>query len=146
LARLEPQFERFDAFRTTPLMSLDEVRQVATVHEVGAHSFEHATMPAESDEYFTIDLARCQDWFVHNFGKKSDVYAFPNGAAKAGQAKLARAAGFSTVLLVDEKFSHCRNWLHPRFTMYAKSRAEARFRALGGLRQPSVGGGGDERE
>ena len=39
LPRLQLIFQRFDGFRTTPVMSVEEARQIATVHEIGAHSF-----------------------------------------------------------------------------------------------------------
>ena len=137
-ARLEQQFARFDAFRTTPMMTLDEVRQVASVHEIGAHSFDHATMTAETDEFLCTDLARCAAWFQEHLGAPLLVYAFPNGAARPSHIELARQSGYQHALLVGERFSACGAGAHPRFTMYGRDQAEVRFRALGGITPPST--------
>src|SRR6266481_2976228 len=63
IAGLEAAFRKFDAFSTVPMLTLDHVRQVAGIHEIGAHSFEHATMEAETADYLRADAARCRDWF-----------------------------------------------------------------------------------
>ena len=64
-ADLDRDFSRFDGFRETPVMSLDEIRQIATTHEIGAHSFEHASMAAETDDYLLEDMRRCRDYFMN---------------------------------------------------------------------------------
>ena len=138
-ADLEAQFARFDTFRTTPMMTVDDIREIAEEHEVGVHSFEHASMSAESDHYLADDAARCRAWFSQMLAGRPRVYAFPNGAARQGQAEIVRQAGFEHVLLVGEMFSQSERWLHPRFTMYAANAAEARFRAMGGLKPVPAG-------
>ena len=135
-ARLESQaFSRFDGFRPTPMMSLGDIRQLAAIHEFGAHSFEHASMDAESDAYLQEDARRCTQYFESNLGFAPRVYAFPNGGAREEQAKLVAEAGYRHVLLVGEDYSHGGAWLHPRFTVHAKSRAEGHARALGWFRR-----------
>jgi peptidoglycan/xylan/chitin deacetylase (PgdA/CDA1 family) len=133
LSKLAPQFARFDGFKPTPMMSLDEIRQIVTLHEIGAHSFEHATMSYEADAYVRNDARRCQDWFAVHLGNRASIYAFPNGAMRSGQDALVRDAGFSVVLLVGEAFSRPESKLHKRFTFFAATGAEARFRAVGGF-------------
>ncbi len=133
LAKLAPQLARFDAFKPTPMMSLDEIRQVAAVHEIGAHSFEHATMSYEADAYVREDAQRCQDWFAAHLGHRASIYAFPNGAMRVGQDALVRDAGFDVVLLVGEAFSRPESKLHKRFTFFATTGGEARFRGIGGF-------------
>lgn len=135
---LESQFKRFDQFCPTPMMTVDQIRQVCGTYEIGAHSFNHATMTAETDDYLVEDAVRCRDWFVARLGMRSAVYAFPNGMARDGQADLVRSVGFPVVLLVGEGFSRCDTWRHQRFTFYAKSSAEARFRAVGGFATPTA--------
>ena len=141
-AELESAFARFDRFRPTPMMSLEEIRQLASVHEFGAHSFEHASMLVESDNYLRDDLRRCAAYFKQKLGFAPRVYAFPNGSARLEQAKLVFEAGYQHVLLVGEGYSRPDAWLHPRFTLDVKSRAEARARALGWLRRSGVGAQG----
>ena len=46
-------------------------------------------------------------------------------------------AGYRYVLLVGEDYWHASAWLHPRFTLHAKSRAEGHARALGWFRRRS---------
>lgn len=145
-AGLERQFQRHDAYRPTPVMTMEELRQVAAHHEIGMHSFEHATMTAETDEYLRTDLMRCAEWSERRLGVRPTVYAFPNGAARPAQALLARELGYEHVLLVGEGFSRPAVRVHRRFTMHGASDRELRFRALGGLADPQVAndGGGIE--
>lgn len=135
-AVLERHFERFDGFRTTPLMTATDVEEIAAEHEIGAHSWEHATMSAETDAYLADDAARCRDWCRRITGAEPRIYTFPNGAVREGQAQAVRTLGYSSVLLVGEDFSRPDAWLHRRFTIHASTPAEARFRATGGLRRP----------
>jgi len=138
-ADLDRNFSRFDGFRETAVMSLDEIRQIATAHEIGAHSFEHASMAAETDDYLLEDLRRCRDYFMNRLGFEPSIYAFPNGSARLEQPEIVFACGFKHVLLVGEHYSRCSNWLHSRFTMHAESSTEARARALGWLKRPAHG-------
>ncbi|MCB1696305.1 MAG: polysaccharide deacetylase family protein [Pseudomonadales bacterium] len=133
MSELEPQFYRFDGYKTTPMMALNQIKEIAPLHEIGVHSFEHATMTAETDEYLVKDASRCLTWFKSNSISEPTVYAFPNGAAHQRHSELLHRNGFPTVLLVGEAFTCAHTWLHKRFTFYAKSLAEARFRATGGL-------------
>ena len=130
---LLPQFFAWEGFRPTPMMNLEEVRQAAREHELGAHSYSHATMEFESPEYFADDLRRCQDWFRDHLGLPLRIYAFPNGSHAPGQVEMLKQAGVEHVLLVDEDFD--TGPVHCRFTFHAASVNEARFRATGGLRR-----------
>jgi peptidoglycan/xylan/chitin deacetylase (PgdA/CDA1 family) len=136
-ALLQESFRRFDGFRTTPVMSVKEALQIAQTHELGAHSFEHANMAEETDDYLREDARNCLEYFETRLGLRPSVYAFANGSVRSGQAEIVRAAGFQHVLLTGERFSRRSNWLHDRVTMYGKTYAEARFRALGGFKLPS---------
>jgi len=130
--KLEEYFTRFDRFQTTPVMNTEDIKQLLEHHEIGLHSLEHATMTAESNDYFRQDVSRCSEWFEETFGYKTKIYAFPNGAANKKQVKIAHDHGYSTVLMVGERFSQTKMACHSRFTMYANTLPEARFRALGG--------------
>jgi peptidoglycan/xylan/chitin deacetylase (PgdA/CDA1 family) len=86
-ADLERHFYRFDDFCRTPVMSVDDVCQIAAVHEVGAHSFEHATMEFETNDYLREDLRRCRDYFKSRLALEPSVYAFPHGGARRDQTR-----------------------------------------------------------
>lgn len=135
-AEIERQFMRFDGFRPTRTMSAQDIREVAQAHEIGAHSFEHASMASESDEYLRDDAIRCQKYFRKRLGLGATIYAFPNGSFRLGQDQLLLAAGYQHVLCVGEAFSRRDERRHSRLTMFAASSVEARFRAIGGLKAP----------
>ena len=131
---LQPQFERWQEFSATRMMTASEVRQIGSVHELGAHSFEHATMSYETNEYLRQDLDRCRAYFADQLEAPMRIYAFPNGGFREGQVEMVIAAGAEHVLLVDEDFAHGGR-VHRRFSFGAHSLSEARFRATGGLRR-----------
>jgi peptidoglycan/xylan/chitin deacetylase (PgdA/CDA1 family) len=136
MENLRRHFERLDNFRTTPMMTLDQIINVSAKHEIGVHSWQHATMSAESDEYLAHDAQRCRNWLREHITGVDAVYAFPNGMMREGQAAIVRDVGFDHVLCVGEGFSEKENWQHSRFTFHAKSEAECRFRSTGGLAWP----------
>lgn len=130
-SQLQPQLERLDSFRPTPVMTIEEVRQIAGFHWLGAHSFEHASMAAESDNYLKDDVRKCREYFLERLNFAPSVYAFPNGSYRAGQPEIVHAEGIAHVLLGESRYSRLDAWSHFRFNFYAESQAEARARALG---------------
>ena len=135
--KLDEFFERFDGFRTTAMLTLDDVRQIVTEHEIGAHSFEHASMAVESDDYLQLDLKRCRTYFEKRFDFLPHIYAFPNGSCRPGQIDRVLASGFDHVLLVGNGWSDATARCHHRFGLHANTLPEAKFRALGSFRRPA---------
>ena len=84
-ADLERSFSRFDRFRETPVMSLDDIRQIAAAHEIGAHSFEHASMAVETDDYLRDDTRRVRDYFASRWD--FSPMSTPSRTAASGRAK-----------------------------------------------------------
>ena len=130
-SKLQPQMERLDNFRPSQMMTIEEVRQTAELHEVGAHSFEHASMATESDDYLRDDARKCRKYFLERLNFAPTVYAFPNGSFRSGQPEIVHAEGFAQVLLGGGRYSRHDSWAHNRFNVDAASRAEAKSRALG---------------
>lgn len=131
---LLPQFFAWDEFRPTPMMTLQDLRQIGSEHELGAHSYSHATMEYETNEYLVDDVRRCQEYFNRNLGLPVNIYAFPNGSYAEGQIELVECAGIQHVLLVGERLdTDARR--HARFTFHARSRSEAHYRATGAFRK-----------
>jgi peptidoglycan/xylan/chitin deacetylase (PgdA/CDA1 family) len=130
---LLPQFGRVEEFRPTPMMSRAEVQQLASECEMGAHSFEHATMEFEEDAYVAEDARKCRRYMADLLGEACEIYAFPNGSCREGQIELVEREGFKTVLLVGERFSRSNARRHHRLSIYGDSISEVRFRALGGF-------------
>lgn len=133
---LLPQFHAWEGFRPTAMMSVADIgRAAAAGHEIGAHSFAHASMAHETDSYLAEDVARCRDWFADRLDAKLAIYAFPNGSVRPGQAELVARCGIEHVLLLEEDFASGRS-PHRRFSVSAEGAAEARFKALGRWRSP----------
>ncbi len=139
LELLLPQIEAYDEFRATPVMSVDEINSLPASIEVGAHSFEHASMAEESDDYVQEDARRCNAFFEEYLRFSPRVYAFPNGSHRPQHIDLVKRAGFDTVLLVGERFAESANEVH-RFTFDATSRAEVVYRATGAHAAPFLQG------
>ena len=129
--QLMPLFFQWDAFAPTAMMNLDEVRSVRD-HELGAHSYSHSSMEYETDEFLDEDVRRCSDYLREQLGVPMTIYAFPNGSCRDGQAERVLAHGVENVLLVGEAFDKGGR-INRRFTYDARSRSEARFKALGGF-------------
>ena len=129
-----PQFQNFQEFNRTKMMNVDEIKQIYNNHEIGVHSYEHASMKYESDEYFENDLLLCKRYFKNIFNEDCKIYAFPNGSYKKQHLNKLNNYGFSTILLVDEIFSQPHSLYHKRFTFFAKNILEAKYRSLGGLK------------
>ena len=119
------------SFKGTPMMNIDDVRELTQLHEFGAHSYSHASMEFENDSYVLDDLIKCKDWFNDNLGQKVDIYAFPNGSFKTNHIQLAKDCGYKHILLVNDLFSSLETEVHHRFGFYAENNLEMKFRALG---------------
>ena len=130
---IAPQLGIGSNFSPTPMMTLVEVREIAAVHEIGAHSFEHASLSYESDAYISEDARRCRTWFREQLGNETPIYALPNGDFREKQLDLIEAEGYSTILLVGHRFTTPRERRPYRFNFDASSRSEMRFKALGGI-------------
>jgi peptidoglycan/xylan/chitin deacetylase (PgdA/CDA1 family) len=129
-AELLPQFQAWDEFQPTPMMTLDDVRALDEV-ELGAHSYAHSSMEYETDQYLDDDVRRCAAFFEEKLGQRMTIYAFPNGSCREGQAERVLDHGVDHVLLVGESFDRGGK-VHHRFTFDGRSPSEVRFKALGG--------------
>lgn len=131
-AYIWPRLARFDDLKITQLMSTKHILQVCDEFEIGAHSFEHATMNLESESYFRSDLERCKAWCRNlTGGGELDIYAFPNGNATMQQVQFALKYGFAHVLFVGETVSTVDTCVHPRITMRGRDFHETIVRAVG---------------
>lgn len=128
--QLLPQLYRWDEFRPTAMMTLDDVKNLDG-HEIGAHSFAHSSMEFETDAYLDADVERCADYFRDELEAPMTIYAFPNGSCGPGQAERVLSHGVDHVLLVGERFDR-GDHIHNRITFDGRSPSEVRFKALGG--------------
>lgn len=128
---LMPQIEALAGFTSTPMMTRDDVLAVASNHELGAHSYEHATLSVESDAYVIEDAKSCREYFAETIKRPTNIYALPNGGYRAHQLDLIRAEGFEHILLGDQPRSRLDALNKTRFAMYGDSPSELRCRAAG---------------
>ena len=117
-----------------PMMTAKDVAEVATIHEVGVHSYEHDSMEYESDEYFAQDVERCRAWFREKLGSDASIYAFPNGSYRESQLAIAQRAGIEHLLLVGERTASFTGNVHPRVTADGVTLRELRMRIARALR------------
>ncbi|MBC7488726.1 MAG: polysaccharide deacetylase family protein [Glaciimonas sp.] len=126
------QFFEWQEFLPAKMMSRVEVKEAAKVHEIGAHSYTHASMQFETDKFVAEDVERCRRYFCDTLKIPMEIYAFPNGSYTSSQLRLVLNAGIRHVLLVGDTFDHGEK-VHTRFTFDGLTRAEAKFKALGGF-------------
>jgi len=124
---------QLDSFKPTEMLSLSDILSVLELTEYGIHSFEHATMRYESDDYFVKDLVRCQKWSQDVFGEAAVIYAFPNGSSSKMHVQMALDHGFSYILNVDEDFSEIDSNVFKRFTMRGSGLPELQYRTVNGF-------------
>ncbi|PSW62352.1 hypothetical protein C0W54_05805 [Photobacterium kishitanii] len=124
---------KYSEFLCSAMMTLDEIKEVSTYHQIGVHSYEHLSMSEQSQSYFINDLKKCRD-FMNTMDLKTDIYAFPNGSATEENIKYALESDFNHILLVGDDFSKNNNKIHNRFTFDANSYFEAKYKSLGRMR------------
>ncbi|HYE73585.1 MAG TPA: polysaccharide deacetylase family protein [Blastocatellia bacterium] len=120
-----------DNIKFTLMMSADEIKEAARLHEIGAHSFSHESMGFEENGFFQDDLQKCAAFFKERLQLPLDIYAFPNGSYRDSQVTTLQQQGIKHVLLVGEKFAHREQPIYPRFTLYGETFQEVKFLALG---------------
>jgi len=125
------QIRDLQSFQPTEMMDLKDIKQIIDVHDIGAHSFSHANIGLESDDYAKSDLHQCKEWFLKNLDHDVKIYAYPNGSYQDHQLQLALDAGFKYILLVNDKFSKSVGPVYERFGFHAENISEVRFRAAG---------------
>jgi len=114
----------------TRMMSSDDVgAALAARQEIGSHSYSHESMEYLDDAAFLDDFRRSRDALARAGSADCDVYAFPNGSDRPGQAELLRREGVRHVLLVGERPSRPDAAVHTRLTLRGNSAAELRARA-----------------
>jgi peptidoglycan/xylan/chitin deacetylase (PgdA/CDA1 family) len=113
---------------TRPMLTADDLVEVARRHEVGMHSHDHDSMEFEGDELFAEDVRRCRRWYRQRLGTAPRIYAFPNGSYRPSQVRIARDAGFDHLLLVGERPSSIREHVHHRITADGVTLRELRMR------------------
>jgi peptidoglycan/xylan/chitin deacetylase (PgdA/CDA1 family) len=131
-----PQLMKYPEFLVTRMMNAEEVRQIARDHEIGAHSYHHASMEYETVDYLRSDIRACRAFFQAKLGLDLSLYTLPNGSYRPEQIDAIRQEAIPHILLVDEDFSVQDTDLHRRITFDASSRHEVRFRATGAYRWP----------
>ena len=71
-------------------------RWVQGGQEVGAHTFNHINLLAESDETSRIDIAQCRDVLEAATGLKQAHFCYPYGRYVHAHTVMAREAGYQT--------------------------------------------------
>lgn len=118
-------------FSLTQMMSVDEIKQISGIHEIGVHSYSHESMAYESLDFFVDDLERCGKFFSNELGMPMDIYAFPNGSYREEQINVLQNHDIRFILLVGERHTRSDSNIFSRITIYGTSLLENRFQSLG---------------
>jgi peptidoglycan/xylan/chitin deacetylase (PgdA/CDA1 family) len=127
---------RASDLKPTRMMSASDIRDAATTHEIGVHSYSHESMEFEDEEFFEDDFRKCAGYFHEELRLPLQIYAFPNGSYRPEQITYLEKQGIRRILLVGEDYAERGLRVLPRFTVYGATPAEARMRALGYPRRP----------
>jgi peptidoglycan/xylan/chitin deacetylase (PgdA/CDA1 family) len=128
---IEALMDRLGPFPATPMMTIQELRDISWIHDLGAHSCSHDSMGVETDAFFREDVAHCRRFFEEKLTLSLSTYAFPNGSHTPSQIEYLRANGIRRVLLVEEKLCSSAGPVYARIHMTGGSRSEARLVASG---------------
>ncbi len=117
----------------TPMLDMEDIKELKDEHELGVHSYSHSNMGLETDDYVKEDLMKCKNWFTKNLNTNVEIYAFPNGSYKENHIKLCKDYGYKHILLVNDNFSNLNSGIYNRFGFHADSFREVKFKTLGGF-------------
>jgi len=117
----------------TRMMGIDEVRKISSSHEIGSHTYFHSNMSHETDNFFRLDILKCDEWFTRNLGFSPNIFAFPNSDYSTKNLDILCEYNFNHILLVDDKFSKCSRRIHFRFGVHFDSIYSMRFQSTGKL-------------
>ncbi|MCG3881915.1 polysaccharide deacetylase family protein [Psychrobacter sp. Ps3] len=121
----------YPEFLCASAMTKQDILDIAAVHEIGAHSYEHLSMESQQEDYFLEDLQKCKTYFAEDLSLECNIYAFPNGSATKKQVQQAKEQGFDHILLVGDKYSPSRSEVFNRFTFDVSSMDEAKYKSFG---------------
>lgn len=129
--QMAPYIQRTPKQSTTRMLSLEEIKQLEDVTDVGVHSYSHESMGYESMEFFQQDTQMCEDFFQKNFQRSFNIYAFPNGSYRPEQVEYLKKKYSPYILLVDEKLATGTDHIFTRLTFHGKTREELYVRGVG---------------
>ncbi len=132
-----PQIFNFEELKTAKMMTIEDLKECKVNHEIGLHSYSHASMNFETDDFFEQDLINCKSWYETNLQSTPEIYAFPNGSYRKSQIDLTMKHSFCHILLVGNAYSKPHKLSHSRFSFHANTKSEMIFRTFGALKKIS---------
>ncbi|MBI5405861.1 polysaccharide deacetylase family protein [Candidatus Kaiserbacteria bacterium] len=75
-------------------LSSEDIRNVATRHEVGAHSLTHPDLRTLTTEQKKDEIQGSKKWLEELLGKEVPMFCYPSGHFDAESERIAREAGF----------------------------------------------------
>jgi peptidoglycan/xylan/chitin deacetylase (PgdA/CDA1 family) len=130
---LLPQFSNYGVSEFTKMMTVEEIKQISQIHQIGMHSMNHENMNMESDAYFALDLELCKRFANNILEVSPTTYAFPNGACREDQVSRVLEYGFSHCLLVGNYYSKATQNTHYRVNFFADTKAEGLTKTAGNI-------------
>jgi len=131
VAELLDQLRPIQPRRRTRVLSAAEIREIASEHEIGAHSCDHDFMGCESEEFFRADVEGCEAFFRDVLHLPFSVYAFPFGSYRSEQIGLLETRGLNRILLVEDKIARRSDRVCARLMLTGQSAGELKLQAMG---------------
>lgn len=133
LANIEDQLSTVEVIHPRRHLSTTELAEIARFHDIGMHSYAHASMQFESDNFFAEDFRRCDGAIQSSIGHRPKVYSFPNGSYRPSQIEILRTNGIAHIMLTGDRPTPVGTDVHMRIGLYGRTGGEVRVRAMGGL-------------
>ncbi len=77
-----------------PVMSEDQMRELATSFEIGAHTMNHVPLKSLPDSQAWVEIADSKRWLEDTLGKPAVSFCYPRGKFNRSTPGLVKKAGF----------------------------------------------------
>ena len=84
-----------------PTMTADEIRELASRFEVGAHTLDHNPLNRAPDDEALHQLSGPREWIEEVTGKPCRTFCFPGGKFRREQLRLVRGAGYLAARTIE---------------------------------------------
>ena len=82
-------------------LSDNQIRQLGTSFEIGAHTLNHVSLDEASDDVAYTEIGGSKTWVEQISGRPCKMFCFPRGKFRASQLSIVRNAGFTGVRTVE---------------------------------------------
>lgn len=81
-------------FAQDDLLSLEEIKDIGSEFEIGAHTLTHRNLPMISPQEAQREIVGCKDMLEQITGSAVNTFCYPRGAYRALHVQLVKGAGY----------------------------------------------------